>query len=539
MLLKHTVRSWQLALGAAVFIVLFDNSAFWNELFELSGRTEAVNTMFIISVFIAIVGVTVILLSLTAFKYVFKPVLILILLIAALADYYMGEYGILIDKDMVRNMFLTDRAEVLELLLSPGMLMHVLLLGVVPSIIVWNLKLADPSMISNIASRSLLVMAALVSVGLVAFVQYKNFVIVYRENRDMICRINPICPLVSVTKHIIRLNKPKVALHQIALDAVQIRTVQDRKRNVVVLVVGETARAANFSLNNYARNTNPHLMRADIINFDNVYSCGTSTAASLPCMFSHFSRAEVDDIDPLTYENLLDVLVRAGVTVHWRDNDAGCKGVCVRVTTEDLYFAQHPQLCVEDNCYDEILLNGLEDLIRNDSNDLLVVLHQKGSHGPAYYRRYPAAYRQFTPECTIVEVQDCSRQEIVNSYDNTILYTDFVLSQLIEILDRRADEFNTAMLYLSDHGESLGEKGVYLHGLPYFIAPDEQIHVPMLFWLSKGYRDYLGLDKKCLHGQSHLKYSHDNLFDTVLGMFEVKTALYKKDEDMLALCRAN
>lgn len=534
---KKSIRSWQLALLAAVYMVSFDNTAFWRGLFELDGKTEAVNALFLASVFIAMVGTTTIIISLSAFKYVFKPLLILLLLSAALADYYMSEYGILIDKDMVRNMFLTDRAEVMELLFSPAMLWHVFLLGGIPSYFVWQLQLQDNSLLANLLGRSLLVIASLAVVALVGFLQYKNFVIVYRENQDMICRINPTCPLVSVTKHVVRMYKPKVELQQLALDAVQQSSPTSRKRQVVILVVGETARAANFSLNGYARNTNPEVgARTDIFNFTNVYSCGTSTAASLPCMFSHITRAKIDEMDPLAVENVMDVLVRAGVSVHWWDNDAGCKGVCVRLPTKDLYFATDPVLCVEDNCYDEILLAGLDDLIRNDSKDMLVVLHQKGSHGPAYYRRYPAAFKQFQPECTIVEVQDCSQEQIVNSYDNTILYTDHVLSLLIQMLESHANDFNTALVYLSDHGESLGERGLYLHGLPFLMAPNEQIHVPMFFWFSPGYREALQINAKCLQDLSSNEFSHDNLFDTLLGLFYVQTSEYKQENNMLSAC---
>lgn len=538
-LMKQTFRSWELVLIAAIFIVLFDNGAFWSSLFNLSDSIEAVNILFIASVFIAVVAATVILLSLTAFKYLFKLLLILTLLAAALADYYMSEYGILIDKNMVRNMFLTDRAEVLELFLSSDMLFHLFIFGVVPSVLVVKLKLVDESLINNVIPRLMMIFASLVVVGVVGFLQYKNFVIVYRQNRDMICQINPICPFVSVTKYVYRLNKPRQELHQIAMDAVQVNPVEARKRNVVVLVVGETARAANFSLNEYDRETNPDLKKEDVVNFTNVYSCGTSTAESLPCMFSHLSHAEADKVDPLVYENLLDVLLRAGIKVHWRDNDAGCKGVCNRITIEDLYGADEPKFCNDGNCYDEILLEGLDDLLKRDSSDLLLILHPKGSHGPAYYRRYPETHRRFTPECTNVDVQDCSREEIVNSYDNTILYTDYILSEVIRTLDKHAGEFNAAMLYISDHGESLGEKGIYLHGLPYFIAPDEQIHVPMVFWLSQGYREYMNIDQQCLRDHSHSRFSHENLFDTILGMFHIQTALYKREEDILALCKAS
>lgn len=519
-------------------MVVVDNAAFWNAVFDLSGKAVAVNPLFIGAVFVAMLAVLVLLVNLTAFRYVFKPLLILILLTAAMAGYYMREYGVIFDKTMVTNMFLTDRAEVMELMLSPGILLHTLVFGVLPSLVVWRVRLVDQSWTAALATQGLVMLGSLAVIGLVAFVQYKNIVIVYRENRDMLCQVNPVCPLVSVTKYLYRLNRKPVPLQAIAEDAVLTVPVNGRKKNVVVMVVGETARAANFSLNDYARNTNPQMQQQAIINFSQVYSCGTSTAASLPCMFSHLGRDGADKNDPAHFENLLDILNRADVRVLWRDNDAGCKGVCTRITTDDFYTAEVPQFCREGNCFDEILLTGIEEVISRDDRDIFIVLHQKGSHGPAYYRRYPEAYRHFMPECTIVEVQDCSRQEIINSYDNTILYTDFVLSKLIHLLDKHASEYNAAMLYLSDHGESLGERGIYLHGLPYLIAPDEQIHVPMLLWLSGGYSNYMRLDPTCLTDRSQMLYSHDNLFHTVLGMFKISTHLYQKDNDIMSPCES-
>jgi lipid A ethanolaminephosphotransferase len=167
-----------------------------------------------------------------------------------------------------------------------------------------------------------------------------------------------------------------------------------------------------------------------------------------------------------------------------------------------------------------------------------VVLHMKGSHGPAYYRRYPAQFEAFTPACNTGELADCERQAVVNAYDNTIRYTDHVLAQVIRLLRHNAERFDTGLLYVSDHGESLGENGLYLHGLPYAIAPTEQTHVPMLLWLSSGMRQHFGLDDRCLRANANKPHSHDHLFHSIVGLLDVQTSAYNADKDLFRACRA-
>jgi lipid A ethanolaminephosphotransferase len=231
------------------------------------------------------------------------------------------------------------------------------------------------------------------------------------------------------------------------------------------------------------------------------------------------------------------VLQHAGITVRWRDNNSGCKDVCDRVPHDDLSKMRLAGLCRSDECYDGILLHGLQAYLDKQDRDTVVVLHMKGSHGPAYFKRYPSAFEFFTPACDNIQLDRCSRQEIVNAYDNTLRYTDHVLSQTIDLLRANAQRFDTAMLYVSDHGESLGENGLYLHGLPYALAPREQIHVPMLLWLSDGLRERLGINAACLRAQQHAPLSHDYVFHSILGLSNVQTAIYRPKLDLFAPCR--
>lgn len=175
---------------------------------------------------------------------------------------------------------------------------------------------------------------------------------------------------------------------------------------------------------------------------------------------------------------------------------------------------------------------GLQDYIdKVKEQDVLIVLHQMGNHGPAYYKRYPKEFEVFTPVCKTNELSKCTNEEISNAYDNAILYTDFFLSKVIEFLKANSHNFNTGMLYISDHGESLGENGVYLHSMPYMIAPKAQIEVPMIMWFGGHMAretNYVGLRRLI-----NEPYSHDNIFHTILGMMEVKSSAYVPELDIL------
>jgi lipid A ethanolaminephosphotransferase len=326
-------------------------------------------------------------------------------------------------------------------------------------------------------------------------------------------------------------------LKVVGQDARQAAAPPGQRPALFVLVVGETARARNFSLNGYARQTNPQLAARDVISFGDVTACGTSTEVSLPCMFSVFGRRRYDERQIRTHESLLHVLDHAGVQVLWRDNQSGCKGVCAGVPTDQLDHAGVEGLCAEGRCYDEVLLHGLDRVARDARGNLFVVLHQLGSHGPSYFRRYPAAFRRFTPACEQDELRRCSEEEIVNAYDNSLLYTDHFLARVIDFLKSQGAYYDTAMLYLADHGESLGEAGLYLHGVPYPIAPRVQTHVPMVAWMSPAFAQRTSVDPGCVRDRAGQPLSHDHLFHSVLGLMDVETGAYDPGEDLFLPCR--
>jgi lipid A ethanolaminephosphotransferase len=306
---------------------------------------------------------------------------------------------------------------------------------------------------------------------------------------------------------------------------------------VLVLVVGETVRAANWGLNGYSRQTTPQLSTLPVVNFNQVASCGTNTEVSLPCMFAPVGRHDYDEARIRGSESLLHVVARAGVAVHWRDNQSGCKGVCDGLPNDTVQALNAPGLCLDGRCLDEGLLYGLDQRLAQARGTQLLVLHQLGNHGPSYFRRYPREFARFRPACENDELHRCSPQEIVNAFDNALLYTDHLLARLIAGLQARAASVDSALIYVSDHGESLGENNLFLHGVPYAIAPSVQTQVPMVMWASAGYRSATGLDEACLQRRARLPASHDHLFHTVLGMLDVHTALYEPAWDLANGCR--
>ena len=199
-------------------------------------------------------------------------------------------------------------------------------------------------------------------------------------------------------------------------------------------------------------------------------------------------------------------------------------------------YANDPEFCGEGECFDGILGAEVARRLVDIQSDTVLVLHQIGSHGPSYYLRYPQASERLQPACRISNFSDCTAQELTNAYDNTIAYTDKVLADLIELLAAQSG-LSTSMIYVSDHGESLGEKGLYLHGAPYFMAPDQQTKVPMLIWLSDQYQRDTGATLECLTAKPAPDYSHANLFHTLLGMTGVETALRDSELDIFDTCR--
>ncbi|MEZ5490864.1 MAG: phosphoethanolamine--lipid A transferase [Gammaproteobacteria bacterium] len=516
-----------LILLTAAFFTLFYNLAFFRNSYQVYA-TEPGSLWFMASLCVFLFAVTVLLLCVLCIRFLTKPVLVLVIMTAASASYFMNRYNIVIDATMLTNVVETDAREVGDLI-SPWLFVQLLFLGILPSLLVLNTQVACKSFPREVWNRVKLSGFALVLmvVSLLPFSPY--YASFFREHKILRYYSNPVTALYSggrfLNAAVDGQGSDKIA--SLGLDAHI--PVDDQQRELIVLVVGEAVRSDHLGLNNYQRQTTPMLAKRDVVSFTDVYSCGTATAYSVPCMFSLQERRNFDLDDAKHQENLLDVLRHAGVHVLWRDNNSDSKGVAHAITFEDFTSsARNPACDVE--CRDIGMLDGLDEFIQErPEGDIVIVMHQMGNHGPAYYKRFPDEFAVYQPYCQSNRLETCSQAEIVNAYDNAILYTDHFLDQVIRLLEKYDDGFETAMYYMSDHGESLGESGLYLHGLPYLLAPDNQKHVASILWLGKNYQT----NRSALAAMRDIKLSHDNYFHTVLGLMEIQTAVYDSDKDII------
>ncbi|WP_334178508.1 phosphoethanolamine--lipid A transferase [Pseudoxanthomonas sp.] len=528
---RPEVGTETLILAACLYFSLFANAMFW----QAAAPRPWTQPVWALSLFLLVTAVHGVWLSLLVWRRTARVVLSVLVVLAALAGHYMDSYGIYIDADMIRNVLHTDWREATDLAGADALLP---LLAAVPAlVVVWRVRLRARPWPRTLLMRAGF-LAGTVVVGLVGVLPSTQPLTAFlRNQREVRYLVTPANVLVSLAK-VVSEEPPGRArvLSPISEDAVQSPAATMRRPRVLVLVVGETARAANWGLNGYGRQTTPELARRDVLDFPHVTACGSSTEVSLPCMFSPQGREHYDEQEIRSHQSLLHVLQRAGVATLWRDNQSGCKGVCDGLPVEDLHARTDAGLCDGKRCHDGILLAGLDEAIRRHQGDQVIVLHMLGNHGPNYFERYPPAFKVYQPVCETSDLGRCTRAQIVNAYDNALRYTDHVLAGAIDQLAGLKD-YDTALLYVSDHGESLGEKGLYLHGMPYAIAPREQLEVPMVAWFSGGWRASTGLDDACLRRQTGAPHSHDELFHTVLGLTDVKTALYRPDHDIFLTCR--
>ncbi|MGQ0456271.1 MAG: phosphoethanolamine transferase [Hyphomicrobium sp.] len=524
---------------ASVFLVAFLNTPFWRDLFIAVDPSSVYEWLFSAAVFVVLIAGYALALTLFSLPYILKPVIAAFIIATAVIHYFAVEYGTVIDASMIRNVLETNQAEATDLV-TARLLLFVAVAGLLPTLLIWRTRLAWPPFSSLVLSNLKFAgITSVIGIGAVAGF-FMDFTSVTREYRALLLKLAPANAVSAVIRVARSESKSKPAtLSVFGADARKGASWLKRNRPVItVLVLGETARADHFSLNGYARNTNPRLATLpDIITFRQVTSCGTDTAQSVPCIFSGMGRSKFSRDQAFTQEGLLDIVQRAGLSVLWRENQSGCKGVCDRVPSEILTTARLDAYCRDGECHDEILLHDLRAKMEAMRNGGLIVLHMMGSHGPAYYKRVPSGFRPFQPTCDESQFSRCTTEQLVNSFDTTIAYTDLVLAKLVDLLAEAANaDVDTAMLYVSDHGESLGEKGLYLHGMPFAIAPKEQTHVPMMAWVSPSYADSYRLSTDCLASFANAPLSHDNVFHTILGLLDIDTKVYDANFDLLASC---
>lgn len=476
----------------------------------------------------------IIIFSLIAFPYLFKSIVVILTITSAMAFYAALQYNTMFDYAMIENVFETNVDEASSYL-SGASIFYLVVFGVIPVLLLLKVKIVrHVSWSKEIFHRAALISVAIVGVLLISVFYFKDYASIGRNNSYLNKMINP-ADAFNTVKYINNTYLTEPLEYLTIGEDVQIIAAKNGKPTLMVVLVGETARAQNSAYNGYERETNPYTKDLGLIAFQNVSSCGTATAHSLPCMFSNMVRTNYNRDRANNQDDALDVLTHAGVKSVWIDNDGGDKAVAKNIEKEMISGDYSVDLCDGSSCYDEVLLQGLDERIQNTTGDQLYALHMIGSHGPTYWKRYPENMAVFIPACNRSDIENCSDEEITNVYDNTLVYSDYVIAQTIAKLKTYSDKYNVVMLYISDHGESLGENGLYLHGAPYMIAPKEQTHVPWYIWMSDDYANQKGIDKASVVKKAATgEYSHDNLFHTILGLYGVKTDAKDNALDIIA-----
>ncbi len=525
-ILKTTIS--KIVLSAVAVLVLFGNVAFFKNVLVVY-PVDSGNILFLISLAVVISALTAFIFSLFCYRSTVKPILITVFLLSSSAAYYMDTYNVIFDDVMIENIAGTNTEETMDLL-SVELALYLLFLGILPSVILYKTEIVSESCKASLISR-LKLSAGSLAVLLVTISLFSDFYAsFFREHKPLRYYTNPTYYIYSVAKYAADFFETDALPFRIIAADAEISS-SDTDRELVVFVVGEAARLDHLSLNGYGKKTNPELEKIDVISFTNFWSCGTSTAVSVPCMFSYYRRDEYDKAEATATENILDILQYSGVNILWLDNNSDSKGVADRVPYESYRSADKNPVC-DVECRDVGMLSDLQSYIDNHPRgDIFIVLHQMGNHGPAYYKRYPEEFEKFVPVCKSNELASCSDNEINNAYDNAILYTDYFLSRVIALLEKNDNDFESAMLYVSDHGESLGERNLFLHGLPYMIAPDTQKRVPVIVWFGERIRSEVNIDS--LRKNADKRFSHDNIFHTILGIMEVQTTVYEPSMDLI------
>ncbi|WP_019519233.1 phosphoethanolamine transferase [Faucicola boevrei] len=539
---KNNLHMGQTKLNAwlSLYFATVLNYALYAKVWQAHSFTGASQDWFVLSVPVFIFCGCYLIFSLLTLPVVHKVIVPFLLIVSSAIAYNAIFFDVHFNRDMLTNVLQTSPAESRRLMTLP-FVAWIIGLGVVPAILYTKVKVLYRKWYQEVLYRLGCAVLAILGIGAIASVFYQDYASFGRNNlavKHLIVPSNFIAAGVSKYRQYQKAQMP----YQV-LDVNASLDKSDNQRQVTVMIIGETTRANNWGLNGYSRQTTPLLAKRgeQVINFSQVKSCNTFTAGSVPCMFSSMTRTNFNVDRAEKQDNLLDILQRVGIHVVWFNNNSDCKGVCKNTPYTNVTQTANPKFCKDGECLDNILLPELDKTLAEVDKlkkDTFIVLHTIGSHGPTYYERYTDDYRQFTPTCDTNQINQCHNQQLVNTYDNTILYVDQFINNVIERLDAHKD-WKSSVVYVADHGESLGENGIYLHSTPYDIAPEYQTHVPMIMWFNQAWQNDKTLDYKCLqHNAKHQNYSHDNLYSTLYAMMGLKKqGTYQADLDILHACK--
>lgn len=500
--LTKSIKLSHFALIMSALNFLFFHYSFFAYVFANLDYKSFNGILLIVSIIILVLVANAFVFYLLLFlsRYVGKFLLVLTFIISSVATYFVLTYNAIIDEGMIGNVFNTNYDEASSFF-SFKLLLFLFLFGILPSIYIIKAKIVTVKLKKFLTTSSL----TLLFIAALVFANAANWLWIDKNATTLGGLVMPWSYTVNTGRfytHKYRSNRKEILLP----DA----TIKDDKKSVVVLVIGESARSQNFSLYGYEKNTNPLLSQTPNLHHFNAESCATYTTAGMKCILEH---KETGDL----YEILPNYLYRNKVDVVWRTTNWGEPPVHIeKYLNADALKAG----CTGEDCnYDGVLLSGLkEQILESGNNKVLIILHTSTSHGPTYSKKYPPRFEVFTPVCNSVELANCSHEELINAYDNSIVYTDYLLHSVIEIL-KELDEYDSSMMFVSDHGESLGEKNLYMHGVPMALAPKEQYEIPFIVWTSDSARQ---LKPNKMLTQHHV-------FHSVLNFLGIDSPIYEED----------
>ncbi|MFK8284766.1 phosphoethanolamine--lipid A transferase EptA [Capnocytophaga canis] len=505
--LINNITLYRFVLIISILNFIFFHYGFFSFVFQNIDYHSFNGILLVISLFILMVVANFFAFYLILFllRAIGKFLLAITFILSAIAVYFINTYSIIVDESMIGNLLNTDYEESSSFF-SVKLILYLLVLGIIPSIYILKSRVTYPSVKKFFKNLGAILLVILILVVINA----KNILWIDKNSKYLGGLAMPWS--YSVNTILYYVHKAQENRQEILLpDA----TIKNKEKSVMVLVIGESARSENFSLYGYKKNTNPLLSKTENVFHFNANSCATYTTAAVKCILEHQDTGDL-------YEILPNYLNRSGVEVVWRTTNSGEPPVHI-----DKYFTGSAlrQNCEEKNCdYDEVLLSGLKEQIsKSDKDKILIILHTSTSHGPTYNKKYPAEFEVFKPVCNSVELGNCSHEELINAYDNTIVYTDYMLHKIIGDL-KELEDYKTALLYVSDHGESLGEKNLYMHGLPMSIAPKEQYEIPFIVWKSA--------DSKSIKSLKDVTQHH--VFHSVLKFLDVESPIYNEELSIFA-----
>lgn len=466
----------------------------------------------LVTVFVA--TATLLFVTLALARRLVKPVCMFVAVGNSVALYFVVTYQVVLDRTMMGNVFNTDFQEAASYL-HPKLLLYVALLGVLPALLLTRIRIGEGEF-RRLAAGALVTLT--VGLGWI-YAASGSWLWIDQHAKKLGGMVLPWSYLVNAVRY--QSSRIEIANRSEPLPPA---TFTHQGKRLVVLVIGEAARAQNFALYGYEQPTNPGLSERQVVALTDTTACATYTTAAIACMLSSTGSAS-DGLEPLP-----NYLQRQGVEVIWRANNWGAPVLHVASYQRSRDLRAH---CSGDGCeHDEVLLTGLSEQIRaSESRNILVVLHLRGSHGPAYYSEYPPGFEVFSPVCESVDLNECSPESLENAYDNTLVYTDHVLSRTIDLIEALSD-LPSVFLYVSDHGESLGEFGLYLHGTPWSLAPQVQKSIPFVVWMSKAFMDEKGISNADLNRNPH--HSQANVFHSVMGAFGMVGPAYDRELDVFS-----